>query len=149
MSESIQIRQVLFGSPEQQDTIELRRAILRLPLGLDFTKEELESEGDQIHIAAFQEDKPVAVLLFKPAATEMGTVLKMRQVAVAAHLQGKGIGTKLIRFSEQWAGNAAYNKIELHARLSALDFYLNLGYHTEGPEFTEVGIPHRKMYKYL
>lgn len=127
----------------------MRRTVLRLPLGLDFTAEELESEWDQIHMAAFADGKAVAVLLFKPLATDSGPVLKMRQVAVAEHLQGKGIGKRLIEFSEQWARDASYNKIELHARQSAVKFYTDLGYRSEGPEFTEVGIPHLKMYKYL
>ncbi|GAA5134945.1 hypothetical protein GCM10023213_07420 [Prosthecobacter algae] len=37
----------------------------------------------------------------------------------------------------------------LHARSSVLGFYSRLGYLPVGEEFTEVGIPHRKMVKEL
>lgn len=35
----------------------------------------------------------------------------------------------------------------LHARDSALDFYLSLGYSIVGDPFEEVGIPHHRMEK--
>ena len=38
-------------------------------------------------------------------------------------------------------------KMILHARDSAMDFYLSLGYIVVGDSFEEVGIPHHKMEK--
>jgi predicted GNAT family N-acyltransferase len=37
----------------------------------------------------------------------------------------------------------------MHARNTALGFYLKCGYELKEKEFTEVGIPHRYMEKHL
>ena len=49
-----------YGSPEYQQMVKLRDAVLRKPLGLTFTQDDLESEKDNILIAAFEEE-PAAV----------------------------------------------------------------------------------------
>ena len=75
--------------------------------------------------------------------------LKMQQVVVADHAQGKGIGTKLILFSEQFAVSAGFSSIFLHARESVIGFYERLNYVREGERFIEVTIPHFKARKKL
>jgi len=45
------------GSKEYLQMVNLRNEILRKPLGLTFTKEELEIEKNEILIAAFEEEK--------------------------------------------------------------------------------------------
>lgn len=42
-----------------------------------------------------------------------------------------------------------YARIYLHAREYAVGFYEKLGYECFGEPFTEVGIPHRHMQKFL
>ncbi len=138
-----------FKSDEHERSIEIRREILRIPLGLEFTNEELENEVDQFHFAVFNEDKMLGVLLLKQAETGRFDVLKMRQVAVLESAQGLGAGTFMVEFAEQWAQSKNYHLIELHARQTAVDFYLKLSYELVGDEFQEVGIPHFKMLKSL
>lgn len=140
------IKEIKFNSDEQIKSIKLRDRILRKPLGLEFSKEELENENDQIHIAAFINKEIVGVLLLKILENK---TLKMRQVAVDEHLQGKGIGKAMIKFAEQWALINGYNKIELNARATAFEFYITLNYTCIGNEFIEVNIPHRKFVKTL
>jgi predicted GNAT family N-acyltransferase len=134
-----------YGSPEQKESIELRDEVLRKPLGLKFSEEELK-EDEQFHFACFIDNKIKGILLLKPIADG---IIKMRQVAVSPELHGKGIGKQLVKFCEQWAIDNGYHKIELNARKTAMDFYLSLDYKTIGDEFTEVNIPHMKMYKVL
>ncbi|MFN4080100.1 MAG: GNAT family N-acetyltransferase, partial [Saprospiraceae bacterium] len=76
-------------------------------------------------------------------------VFKMRQVAVAPEAQGKGVGAKLVSASEQLARQLGARRIALHARETAVPFYLKLNYQIEGEPFEEVGIPHRYMVKEL
>jgi len=142
----IKIKEIKFNSAEQLESIQLRNRILREPLGLTFTKEELENEHDQIHIAAIINNDLVGVLLFKKLDNK---TLKMRQVAVDSHLQGNGIGKSLIQFAEQWAIDNGYSDIELNARATAFDFYMSLNYKPIGDEFLEVNIPHFKFVKTL
>ncbi|MDP2174717.1 MAG: GNAT family N-acetyltransferase [Bacteroidota bacterium] len=135
-----------FKSPLQIASIALRRKVLRIPLGLDFTDQELAEEDQQIHFAYIVKQQVLGVLLLKPQDEQM---LKMRQVAVDPTQQGQGIGKSMVAFSEQWAKENGFNTIELNARKTAVPFYLNLAYQIEGSEFEEVGVPHYKMVKKL
>jgi predicted GNAT family N-acyltransferase len=135
-----------FGSSEQLESIELRRLVLRIPLGLDFMEEELQAEHDQWHLAAYQDQILCGILLLKPVSA---TEVKMRQVAVHPSSSGKGIGTLLVQFSEHFALSKGYQLMTLHARETALSFYQQLHYNVVGNRFEEVGIPHFKMQKIL
>jgi len=53
----------------------------------------------------------------------------------------------LVLFSEKWAKDNGYRRIELHARETAIDFYKRMQYQITGSVFEEVGIPHRAMFK--
>jgi len=94
----LKIRTVRHGSPEYWSTIDLRRRILRIPLGLDFDPDELEKEVRDLHVAAFSLAQLVACLVLTPIDADQ---IKMRQVAVEEGRQGKGIGTELVLFSER------------------------------------------------
>ena len=144
--ENIQIQIVDFDSELRKKSIELRYKVLREPLGLVYTAEQLAEESAQVHIVAVTNDKVVGVVVLKADAD---SVLKMRQVAVDPNLQQSGIGKKMVLFSEKWAVDNQYAIIELHARDTAKDFYLKMDYTIIGNEFTEVGIPHFKMVKKL
>lgn len=143
MSELV-IRLVEFNSPEYEETVDLRSRILREPLGLKFSKEELSQEGNQFHVAAFLNGSIIACMALVPVDTK---TLKMRQVAVDTTQQGQGIGTRLVSFAEEFAIKKGFCCIELHARKVSKQFYDDLAYTTVGEEFTEVGIPHYKMEK--
>ncbi len=135
-----------FGSEEQQQSIALRRKILRVPLGLDFTEDELMIESEQIHIGCFIDPYLCGILILVKYNSD---TVKMRQVAVDNTMQGKGIGSVMVAFAEEWAIANGYTLMSLHARETAIPFYLTLGYSIEGHQFEEVGIPHYKMIKKL
>ncbi len=134
------------GTPEYEEMIELRKLILRTPLGLTFDPEELENEKDDILLGCFDDDRLEACCLLKE--TEKG-VVRLRQMAVIDGLQGKGIGRALMTFAENVARDAGYKKITMHARKNAIGFYEKLGYTINGNEFLEVTIPHYEMEKAL
>jgi predicted GNAT family N-acyltransferase len=141
-----EIRVVPHDSPEYWQAIELRRRILRHPLGLDFTAEDLAKEVNETHIVAIDEGKVIGCLVMVP---QNCSVVKMRQVAVEPSLQGQGIGADMVRASEEWARDARYSQIELNARDTAVKFYRGLQYTIVGEPFEEVTIPHSKMVKDL
>jgi predicted GNAT family N-acyltransferase len=146
MNEQPDIAVLPFNSTLQLQSIVLRQEILRTPLGLKFTDEELETEHDQIHIGAILRGTVIGILLLKKMSD---SVLKMRQVAVLPEFQNIGLGKKLVAFAEAWAVARDYTTIELHARENAVPFYNNLGYSVDGNSFEEVGITHYKMLKKL
>lgn len=134
------------GSREYQQMVQLRNDILRRPLGLQFTPDELEKEKEEILIGAFEEEKMLGCcMLIKEAP---GSV-RLRQMAVLNNLQGKGIGRALMQFAENIARDRGFQKITMHARKTAVGFYEKLGYNVCGQEFEEVTIPHYVMEKLL
>lgn len=134
------------NSKEYEQMVELRKQILRTPLGLDFSKEDLEREKDDILIAAYEDDHMLGCCLL--TQIDANTV-RLRQMAVKAGLQGKGIGRVLMQFAENIARDRGNKKLIMHARKSAAGFYERLGYKICGDEFTEVTIPHYNMEKQL
>ena len=141
------IIQVEFATPEYDETIALRYKILRQPLGLDFTEEQLATEYADFHLAAYSDSWILRGCLVLTPKNDK--VLKMRQVAVGIESQSKGIGTLLVQASEVFARANGYERMELNARDTAIAFYEKLNYQKVGEEFVEVNIPHYKMVKSL
>ncbi len=140
------IKCIKHNSAEYKDTVALRDVVLRKPLGLDFDPSDLDKESNSIHVACYLNDALAGCLILQPD-DQRG--LKMRQVAVSPECQGTGIGKAMVRYSEQYARENGYNKIHMHARDTAVPFYVGLGYSIEGEPFEEVTIPHRHMFKVL
>jgi GNAT superfamily N-acetyltransferase len=142
----LEIRQIAHGSPEYWATVELRDAVLRQPLGLRFTPEQLQAESGSHHFACYRDDRLAACLVLRPR--DDGDI-QMRQVAVAPDLQRQGIGKNLVEYAETWARSAGYRRMVLHAREMAVPFYEALGYRKHGEPFPEVTLPHWAIDKRL
>ncbi|HNU88437.1 MAG TPA: GNAT family N-acetyltransferase [Ferruginibacter sp.] len=140
------LKQIDHGTKEYQQMVKLRNDILRQPLGLSFTEDELAKEKDDILIGAFDDDEMLACCLMTKMDNQR---LRLRQMAVQNNLQGKGIGASMMNFAETVARDKGYKKLSMHARKTALGFYEKLGYRVVGDEFTEVTIPHFIMEKDL
>ncbi len=136
---------ITFGSELYKEEIKLRDDVLRAPLGLEYKKEDLEAEADELRYGLLDSDGVlVACLLIRILDN---TSAKIRQMAVKEELRGKGIGRELMNKVESELKKKKFKKIELHARMYAKNFYDKLGYRPVGKEFTEIGIPHIKMVK--
>lgn len=140
------VREIFHGSEEYKAEVQLRDEVLRKPLGLRFSAEDLEAEKTNRHFGLFEGQELLATLQFVKIADED---LKMRQVAVSPSRQGEGLGKLLVAWSESWALTHGFQQIRLHAREGAVKFYLRMGYEVVGDEFFEVGLPHRLMQKRL
>ena len=126
--------------------VQLRNDILRKPLGLNLTQEELEKEKDQILIGAFEDEKMLGCCMLIRLDDSQ---VRLRQMAVLNNLQGKGIGRALIQFAENIARDRGYKKITMHARKAVSGFFEKLGYQVSSEEFLEITIPHWEMEKSL
>lgn len=141
------VLKIEFASPEYDEAVGIRYDVLRRPLGLEYTPEQLAAEYDQIHLAAYSDnDQMLGYLNLTPLDEQH---VKMRQVAVAEAWQGKGVGKQMVAASEELARDMGFSKIVLHARETAVPFYLGQAYLKIGERFEEVGIPHFKMEKAL
>jgi predicted N-acetyltransferase YhbS len=140
----ITFREVQPGSADYEAAVRLRAAVLRQPLGLEFTAQEMADEPRCFHLVAVTSAEVVGTLLLKPLDARM---LKMRQVAVRPDLQRVGVGAALVHFAEAFARERGFDRIVAHARDSAVGFYERLGYSTEGAPLLECTIPHRVVVK--
>jgi ribosomal protein S18 acetylase RimI-like enzyme len=134
------------GSAEYLQMVKLRDDVLRKPLGLSFTQQELDEEKDNMLIAAFEDDRILGCCML---LEEKPGIIRLRQMAVLNDLQGKGIGRALMNFAENIARDRGYRAIRMHARLNAVGFYEKVGYKIKGEQFIEVTIPHYVMEKAL
>jgi GNAT superfamily N-acetyltransferase len=140
------LKQIDHGSKEYQQMVTLRFEIMRKPLGLSFSTEELAKEKNDILIGAFDEDEMTGCCILTDISS--GSV-KLRQMAVLKNMQGKGIGETIIQFAENIARDKGYRTLTMHARDTALGFYEKYGYKVEGEGFIEINIPHHIMKKNL
>jgi|TARA_Y100000994_G_scaffold177273_1_gene146345 predicted GNAT family N-acyltransferase len=139
--------EISYNTKYYKEACRLRDDILRKPLGMSLYDQNLEEEKDHIHIIGKSfEDDVIAYLQFKIIDEKLA---KMQQVVVSQQHQSKGIGKKLINFSENFISSIGINSILLHAREPVVGFYEKLGYAKFGEKFLEVTIPHHKMNKNL
>ena len=146
MHTPIEIRQILYGTDDYMEELQLRDRVLRKPLGLSLFNENLAKEVNDFHFGAFDGEKLVGVLILTALS---GGEVKMRQVGVEESWRGKNVGAKLAMHAEDFARRLGYNTVVLNSRKSVVGFYEKLGYEKLGGEFIEVTIPHQTMRKKL
>jgi predicted GNAT family N-acyltransferase len=147
IKEKIIIKEIVFNSEEYIKAVELRNRILRFPLGLKLDEKELLKENRDFHIGCFIEDHDlIGILILTPVNDDD---IKMRQVAVENKYQKKGIGKMLVKYSEELSVKNGFCRIILNARITALEFYLTLGYKIISDEYIDedTKLPHCKMEK--
>ncbi len=142
----MEIKEIKYKSSGYEQSLVLRDKILRKPLGMKLTKEFCFQDKEDFILGMFEKNRILAVLHLKPLSD---SVFKMRQVAVDDSLQDKGLGSRLVLFSEEFARKKGCKKIVLHARKTAVSFYKKLNYKITSEQFYEIDIPHFKMEKEL
>ncbi len=134
------------GSGEYEQMVALRHQLLRKPLGLHFSAEELANEKNNI-LLAYTDDgimEACSMLVKQDDRT-----VRLRQLAVLSGLQGKGIGRAMVQFAENLARDNRFQKIIMHARQDSIHFFEKLGYEVLSEPFIELTIPHVVMGKEL
>jgi predicted GNAT family N-acyltransferase len=134
------------GSDLYAQALRLREAILREPLGLTVTREELFDDAMRQHFCAVAYGAVVGTVSLRPLDE---TTLHLKQMAVAEARRRERIGAQLLAHAEGWAAEAGFRLMILHARIGAEGFYLRLGYAQEGEPFDENTISHIRMMKRL
>jgi predicted GNAT family N-acyltransferase len=70
---------------------------------------------------------------------------KIGRMAVLAPWRGRGVGAAMLRTLIERARERGWTQVELHAQVSAIDFYARMGFEAYGEEFMEANIRHRHM----
>jgi predicted GNAT family N-acyltransferase len=134
-----------FNSKNHKIAKELRSEVLRKPLGLPANDPAFSDKESDIHFVALDNDELVGIVVlvpdYKPATG------KLRQMATAEKVRGKGFGVLLVQELEKHAQNIGLQKIVLHSRHYAVGFYEKLGYKITSEVFQEVDMDHFVMEK--
>lgn len=100
-----------------------------------------EFDKNAIHVLSLQDGEPAGCgrLIIN------GEDAKIGRVAVRKKMRRKGIGGGICKLLIAIAGDYGAKRVYLGAQLTAVDFYLSLGFDREGDVFKEAGIDHIKM----
>jgi predicted GNAT family N-acyltransferase len=142
----IAVLEAPLGSDLYRQSLRLRQAILRQPLGLTISAEELADDAMRQHFCAISFGAVIGTVSLRPFDE---TTLQLKQMAVAEDRRREGIGTRLLTHAEVWGQEGGFRLMVLHARLGAEGFYLKFGYVEEGEPFNENTVPHIRMTKRL
>lgn len=138
-------RFIQYGTKEYSDMVVLRTDILRKPLGIQFTNADLERDKTDTLCGYFDDsEKLIGTCILTKLNEE---TMQLRQMAISSNSQGQNVGKRLLDFAEKTVKDNQATSIYLHARKTAVGFYLKAGYNIIGDEFTEVGIAHLEMSK--
>ena len=110
----------------------LRYEVLRAPLGQPLGSERNEGDATGIHFALYEDDilKAIARLDLQDQQ-----IAQVRFVAVDQECQGKGFGLKIMQATEVKAKEMGIQKMILHARDYAVEFYIKQGYQNLGASY--------------
>ena len=87
------------GSDLYRQALALREAILRRPLGLTISAEELADDAARQHFCALWLGRVVGSVSLKPLGEAL---LQLKQMAVAQERQRRGVGRQLLAHAEDW-----------------------------------------------
>lgn len=146
------IRRITTADPLYPQECALREQVLLGPIGYDMARFRREFAGMEEkfeHFVAVVRHgaglRVVGCATLLPAYPAAG-IGKLMQMAVDPQRQGEGLGRRLVVAIESRAfGELGLTELFCHAQLPAVGFYDALGWATVSDEFTEAGIPHRKM----
>ena len=157
------ICEVAYGSAQYDACCRLREQVLRVPQWMSLRPEDVAGEERQIHLAAVVGQTVVGCVVLKPLgemaedatdatdaadaadAAPRGRAVKLRQMAVAATHQRRGVGSALVRHAIQAAAARGFATMTMDARTSAEAFYERLGFACEGERYEIIGLPHVRM----
>ena len=136
------------GVDEFEKYFALRWRILRQPWQQPLGSERDDLEDGSQHVMICDDDNQLmAVGRLHAASAQQGQI---RYMAVETSAQGKGVGSALLEELERIARKQIFNSIVLHARETALPFYLHHGYaQIEKSHLLFNDIQHYKMLKHL
>ncbi len=134
------------GSDLYRQALRLREAVLRQPLGLTVTEEELADDTMRQHFCAISYGLVIGTVSLRPLDE---ATLQLKQMAVAEDRRREGVGERLLDHAEGWARSAGFLLMVLNARMGAEGFYARFGYQASGEPFDENTIPHITMSKAL
>ncbi|QMU30622.1 GNAT family N-acetyltransferase [Adhaeribacter radiodurans] len=139
----ISVHLINTNDPLYQSERQLRNRILLQPVGLPDHAWEMHDKKSW-HFIAVEKGRVIGCIVLVPLDKE-GKKTQLMQMAVESNQQGKGIGKLLVNELLDFCQSKGITEVTCHARETAVQFYLNLGFVIYDESFEEVGIPHQHM----
>ncbi|QIQ22445.1 GNAT family N-acetyltransferase [Zophobihabitans entericus] len=129
-------------SPIVDDAFAVRKQVFVDEQGFDLSIEVDEYDEKALHLVGYEKEQPIAVarMIFKDHG-----VGKIGRVAILKPFRQQGLGKLIMVYLIDAAKQNNLTKLQLSSQLHAKDFYLNLGFVTEGDVYLEEGAPHILM----
>ena len=127
-----------------RDNAELRRIRDSVFVAEQSVPPELEwdaEDTDAVHFLAEEGDYPVGTARLLPDG-------HIGRVSVLKDWRGLKVGEALMRAAIEAAEQRGQREQKLSAQVHAAAFYERLGFHIEGDEYLEAGIPHVMMVRH-
>ena len=144
--DGISIHEIAHGGTLWKEVLTHRDRILRQPLGLSLSSDDVIDEDTHRHFILRRNNDIVAGLIGCPPKD--GTI-KIRQMWVHEDHEATGLGRRLLQEVSEILAREGIRTLTLHARETARGFYEKCGYHVIGDLFTEIGISHIGMAREL
>ncbi len=143
MSEPFPLEEVRWHSDTQPSLRGIREQVFiieqKVPVELEWDGE----DADATHLLVRSpEGEPIAT-------ARMLADGHIGRVAVLPAWRRRGIASALLQRFFAIAHNRGLHQVWLDAQVNAVGLYEQLGFHTEGGEFLDAGIPHRRMRRNL
>lgn len=139
-------RIIATGTPAYEAMVALRMAVLLDPIGIPRSYINAEKEAADTLIGAYEKEHLLGCCILTQVDRD---IVQLRQMAVQASQQQKGLGRSLLAYAETIAKAQGYRLLKLHARDNVIPFYQRCGYTAVGDPFFEVGLGHQEMQKSL
>jgi predicted GNAT family N-acyltransferase len=137
---TVLVRLVPARWPRDRAAIEpVRRSVFIGEQGIAESDEWDDQDAVSRHVIAVTEKRDVV------GTGRLEPTGKIGRVAVLSQYRGAGVGRAIMSHLVNQATELGFTQVYVHAQSTAVRFYERLGFRPEGPEFDEVGIPHRRM----
>jgi predicted GNAT family N-acyltransferase len=146
------VRRITRQDPLYPQACALREDVLLRPIGYDMERFKADFPGVEERlehfVATFDErgfERVIGVAALLPDSPSPGSG-RLMQMAVNLQRQGEGIGRQLVAAVESRAfGALGLRRLVCHAQVVVAGFFERMGWRSDGPEFVEAGVPHRRM----
>lgn len=132
--------------PEYLKEKMLRWEVLSKPFGVPPEKGEAPEEEKSLHFVATEGRSVVGCVLFYQEAPAIG---RLHQMAISEEYRGKGFGRQLLTTFEHELAKRGVEEIYLYSKEDTVNFYRQMGYHSEGSCVEMQGVLQQLMKKHI
>ncbi len=140
----IVFKTVRFGSPEYREALRTREDVMRRPLGLCLSEEDLKGEERRIHIAGYAGAEQVCGCALNIIHGKLALIAFFY---VRPEFQKQGCGRGMMHFLEEYAAASGVRRLYAEAREAARGFYEKCGFRKSGHVYVDTGLRHQDMKK--